>query len=149
ERMRSALDRGEFKAAADEGQMMGPVLGESMNRAASKMVAARKEKAAFVARRTPCLPGESPDRKSGKPRILPGAELESYYPAKSKREGEQGTVVLRVKVDRAGCGESVATVVRSGITPIDEAALSWFETARFAAAWKNGAAVDSDLMFKV
>jgi TonB family protein len=148
-RMRAALERDDFQRAADESQMLPPVLGEALNRAAGNLIESHVDKATFVARRTPCLPGASPNRASGKPRLLPTAELESFYPPRSKRFGVHGTVVLRVKVDRAGCGKQVAIVVGSGVPELDEAALDWFETAQFSAAWQAGGTVQSKMMFKI
>ena len=148
-RMRDALDRGEFQRAADEAQMMSPALSEALNRVAGELVKSHKDKVTFVARRSPCTPGVPPDRNAGRPRIQANEEIESYYPSSAKSAGVQGTVVLRVNVDRAGCARQVGIVVHSGVPELDKAALDWFETARFAAAWRGGGTVDSNMMFKV
>jgi TonB family protein len=148
-RMREAFDRGDFQRAADEAATLPPILGEAMSRTAGSLIKARQDKATFNARRTPCVPGAIPNRTSGKPKIQPTEELESFYPDGPRKAGVQGTAVLRVKVDSAGCGREVALVVRSGVPELDLAALSWFETARFAPAWRDGKAVPANLTFKM
>lgn len=149
QRVREAIDRGEYQRATEEAQMLPPVLAEALNRAAGGLAKPHLDKAVFVARRTPCPPGAPPDHASGKPRIVPSTELESFYPRGPKNLGLQGTTVLRVKVDREGCGKEVAIAVRSGLPELDQAALSWFETAQFAPAWKGGRTIESGMAFKV
>lgn len=148
-RIREALDRGDFKAAAAEARLLPPALGDAIDRAAGRLVESRKGAASFAARRTPCPPAEPSDHRRGYPRIHSSGDLEAFYPARAKNLGEQSTVVLRVRVNRSGCGEQVATVIRSGLPEMDEAALSWFETARFSPAWKAGRTVDSTTLAKV
>ena len=148
-RMREALDRGDFQRAADEAKTLPPVLSEAMNRAAGNLVKARKDKVVFAARRTPCLPVAPVARTMRKAQIQKTEELESFYPEDALLSGIQGTVVLGVNVDVAGCGKDVAVVVRSGVPALDLAALGWFETARFAPAWRDGKPVQSILNFKI
>lgn len=148
-RMREALDRGEFRRAADEAQVMPPALGEALNRAAGKLLKSRGDKAKFIARRTDCQPGVPPDLASGRPKIKPNDLIDSFYPADAKRISVEGTVVLGVRVDGAGCGKQVAILVRSGVPTLDQAALDWVETAQFAPAWQGGRTVPSSIRFKV
>ena len=148
-RMREALDRGEFRRAADEAQMMPPALGEALNRAAGNLIKSRGDKAKFIARRSACQPGVPPDRASGRPKIRPNDLIDSFYPADAKRINVEGTVVLGVRVDSAGCGKQVAILVRSGVPTLDQAALDWVETAQFAPAWQGGRTVPSSIRFKV
>lgn len=148
-RMREAFDRGDFQRAADEAKTLPPVLGEAMSRAAGNLIKARKDHATFIARHTPCVSGAPSDRKSRKPKIQPTEEIESFYPEAARDAGLQGTVVLSVNVDSVGCGQEVALLVRSGVPELDQAALSWFETARFAPAWQDGKAVRANLRFKI
>src|SRR5690349_13416171 len=77
-RMREALDRGDYQRATNEAEMLPPVLGEAMSRVAWSLVELHRDKARFVARRTPCIAGAPPDRASGKAKILPTTELESF-----------------------------------------------------------------------
>jgi len=148
-RMREALDRGDFQRAADEAQVMPAALGEALSRAAGNLIHARRDKAKFIARRSPCPPGAAPDRVSGRPKIVPNDMIETFYPNDAKSIGVEGTVVLSVRVDGAGCGKQVAILVRSGVPTMDQAALDWFETAQFAPAWRGGGAVASSILFKV
>jgi TonB family protein len=60
-----------------------------------------------------------------------------------------GSLVLRAKVDPAGCAKEFAIVVRSAVPTLDAAALEWFETARYSPATRAGRAVDAEHTFKV
>ncbi len=56
------------------------------------------------------------------------------YPPTSKRSGEQGRVVLRVRVDASGTVEAVEVQATSGFARLDEAALAAVRRWRFLPA---------------
>jgi protein TonB len=56
------------------------------------------------------------------------------YPAVSKRAGEQGRVMLRVRVDASGVVEAVELQATSGFPRLDEAALAAVRRWRFVPA---------------
>ncbi|MBP8813779.1 MAG: energy transducer TonB [Laribacter sp.] len=56
------------------------------------------------------------------------------YPASSRRLGEEGRVLLRVRVDRDGRAESVEIDTSSGFARLDEAAVTTVRQWRFAPA---------------
>ncbi len=148
-RMSAALAQGEFGMAAQEAGVMQAELGEALHRAAGRLAKSIRATPEFRPRRTPCMPGAKPDPARASAAITRGEDLESYYPPEAKRRAEQGSLVLRVRVDERGCGTQVAVVVRSGFESIDTAALQWFETARFSAGTRSGRPVVSDLAFKI
>jgi len=148
-RMSAALAQGEFEIAAQEAAAMQAELGEALNRAAGRLGKSVRAERKFRPRKTPCMPGAPPDPARAGAAITRGEDLESYYPPDAKRRGEQGSLVLRVRVDEKGCGTQVAVVVRSGFESIDAAALRWFETARFSAGTRSGRPIVSDLVFKI
>lgn len=60
---------------------------------------------------------------------------ESYYPVSAKREGREGTVVIRAQIDASGCARQATVQVSSGDTDFDRAAVNWtLEAARFEPA---------------
>lgn len=71
------------------------------------------------------------------------------YPERSRENGEQGTVLLRVSVSAAGRAGEVTVAVSSGYPRLDRAAKTTVERWRFAPAKRNGQAVDSVLMVPV
>jgi TonB family protein len=148
-RMSAALEQGEFGLAAREAAAMQTGLGEALNRAAGRLGKSVRAELKFRPRRTPCMPGGTPDPARSGAAITRGEDLDRYYPPDAKRRGEQGSLVLRVRVDEKGCGTQVAVVVRSGSESIDAAALRWFETAKFSAGTRSGRPIVSDLVFKI
>jgi periplasmic protein TonB len=65
------------------------------------------------------------------------------YPAASRRLGEEGKVVLRVRVSAAGAALAVEVKQSSGFTRLDEAARSAVERWRFVPARRGDEAVDA------
>lgn len=63
------------------------------------------------------------------------------YPAVSKRAGEQGRVLLRVRVDAQGQVEKVEVQATSGFARLDEAALSAVRRWRFVPARQGDRAI--------
>lgn len=149
ERMKTALDKGDFKQAGSVADELTDVLTESLNQASSRILKARGSTAHFAPRKTGCVRGAAPDPARRTPKIMQAESIETFYPAEAISRGETGAVVLRTRVDRAGCGRQVAVVVHSGVASLDAAALSWFESAQFAPAMSGGQIVEAELTFKV
>lgn len=148
-RMSGALDQGEFGVAANEARAMQEALDEAMSRTADSFQQLIRSVPDFSARKTPCRPGVPPDPARSAATVDRSVSLETYYPSEAKRRGEQGALILRVRVDEKGCGTQVAVLVRSGFESIDRAALQWFEAARFSPGTRAGRPVVTDLIFKV
>ena len=62
------------------------------------------------------------------------------YPARSRKAGEQGTVMVRVLVDVAGRPAQVSLAASSGHPALDEAALSAVRAAQFRPYSEGGVA---------
>jgi protein TonB len=69
--------------------------------------------------------------------------LEDFWPVDSKRLGEEGTVLVRLKISATGCVTGAAIAGSSGFDMLDAAVLQAFETMEFIPAGVNGAAVES------
>jgi serine protease Do len=69
--------------------------------------------------------------------------LEEYYPASSRRLGEEGMVLVSLKVSSTGCATGAAIVGSSGSALLDDAVLEFYETIEFIPAETNGKAVDA------
>jgi protein TonB len=65
------------------------------------------------------------------------------YPAASKRQGEQGTVVLRVFVTAAGDARHVSLRTSSGFPRLDRTALDTVKSWKFVPAKRDDEAVDA------
>lgn len=68
------------------------------------------------------------------------------YPAMSRRQGEEGKVVLRVRVSTQGAALSVEMKQSSGFTRLDEAARAAVEKWRFVPARQGNEAVESSVL---
>ncbi len=64
------------------------------------------------------------------------------YPAHAKRLGQQGKVILRVRVSAKGLAESVEVQTSSGIESLDNAALEAVKRWRFAPAMRGDEAIE-------
>jgi protein TonB len=68
------------------------------------------------------------------------------YPPMSRRQGEEGKVVLRVRVSAQGASLAVEIKQSSGFTRLDEAARAAVEKWRFIPARQGGEAVESSVL---
>ncbi len=71
------------------------------------------------------------------------------YPLIARRNGEQGTVTLRVLVTRDGLPGSVTLEKTSGSAALDAAALATVKEWRFVPAQQNGLAVDAPVLVPI
>jgi len=147
--MRKALDAGDFAAASELADELIAVLSESRNRATTRIIRARMSTLRYQPRKTACPGGAPATGPNERARFVRGDSIDGFYPALAIRRGEQGAVVMRARIDGSGCARSVAVVVRSGVPSLDDAALQWFETARFSPATSGGTPIDSELTWKV
>jgi len=65
------------------------------------------------------------------------------YPPRSRRNGEEGTVVLRVELSETGAVGAVRVKTSSGFPRLDEAALAAVRSWRCRPARRNGQAVNA------
>jgi len=73
----------------------------------------------------------------------PVPDLEEYYPAQSKRDEEEGVVVITMEVDGAGCPTSFAVTGSSGSDTLDKGALEFSELLSYYPATLDGQPVAS------
>jgi TonB family protein len=148
-RMKASLAKGDFDAAGNQADELVSVFAESRDRAAERIRHASGATPAYRARKTPCEKPASRERGDNRARLIHGEAVESFYPADALRRGEEGSVVLQARIDRYGCATDVAILVHSGVRSLDEAALSWFESARFSPATRNSVPIESELAWKI
>jgi TonB family protein len=148
--LRTALDAGDFETANGRAKALVNGLSEAFSRRSDEIAReTAKRKVEYQDRRSPCVAGSTPASANASPKLADSEPLESVYPRESVQRGEEGVVVLRIKLDANGCARRVAIAVHSGIEAIDKAALQWFETAQFSPATREGKPLESKLLFKI
>ena len=148
--LRAALDAGNFAQANAQAPSLNRALRESLLTANRSVVDQRKEVALqFTPRKGACGAPRSPVAGTQKAKYAGGESIESFYPRSAMERGEEGAVVLRLQISRAGCATAAAVAVHSASPSLDAAALQWFEAAQFTPASRAGRAVASELTLKV
>jgi periplasmic protein TonB len=69
--------------------------------------------------------------------------LEDYWPIESKRLGEEGRVMVSLRVSATGCAVAAAISGSSGSEMLDEAVMQFYETIDFIPAEIDGKAAES------
>ncbi|MGC1521997.1 MAG: TonB family protein [Steroidobacteraceae bacterium] len=69
--------------------------------------------------------------------------LDDFYPTTSRRLGEEGLVLMSLKISSTGCATGAAIVGSSGSALLDDAVLQFYETMEFIPAGMNGKAIDA------
>jgi TonB family protein len=105
-------------------------------------------------RHTPCPPSTPGTSGATFPKFLRSArQLPDMYPVESRRLGEEGTVIVTVRVSETGCVVAKAIAGSSGSGLLDDAVLEWLESVEFLPAEAAGHAVASTarlpVMFKL
>jgi protein TonB len=91
----------------------------------------------FIPHRYPCISSQRPQP--------PG----DFYPAGARRRFEEGSVILRTKMNANGCGLATAIVVSTGSPDLDQAGLETAQFTRFAPATEGGKPIASELTYSV
>ena len=99
---------------------------------------------------TPEMPPPSPPAPAVAPKQAkidappkPHKAIKPDYPKGARQRGEQGDVVLEIRVNAAGIVDRVDVVSPSGFPELDEAAVRAARAARFTPAKSGGSAVAS------
>ena len=99
---------------------------------------------------TPEIPPPSPPAPAVAPKQAkidappkPHKAIKPDYPKGARQRGEQGDVVLEIRVNAAGLVDRVDVVSPSGFPELDEAAVRAARAARFTPAKSGGSAVAS------
>lgn len=93
---------------------------------------------------SPCSPPA--DKTTGKkaPAVARmNRSLEDYWPIESKRLGEEGRVMVSLRVSATGCAVAAAISGSSGSEMLDEAVMQFYETIDFIPAEVDGKAAES------
>ncbi|HLM13068.1 MAG TPA: energy transducer TonB [Reyranella sp.] len=89
-------------------------------------------------------PQQATPAPAAAPRVMSASQLgflvppNTLYPARSRKAGEQGTVMVRVFVDATGRPAQVTLETSSGHSTLDEAALSSVRGAQFRPYTEGG-----------
>jgi len=79
----------------------------------------------------------------------PHKAIKPDYPKGARQRGEQGDVVLEIRVNAAGIVDRVDVVSSCGFPELDEAAVRAARTARFTPAKSGGSPVASTARLKL
>lgn len=103
-------------------------------------------------RSLPCPAPASPDSDGKYPHIAPNADLrplEDFWPKESKQLGEEGVVVVGIRVSATGCVTGSAIIGSSGSDMLDQAVLGYVESIPFVPAAAQGAGIESTVAMPV
>jgi serine protease Do len=106
--------------------------------------------AAYRSRVLPCSP--SADKTSGKKSPIVGrmnSSLEDFWPLESKRLGEEGLVMVSLRISATGCAMAVALAGSSGSEMLDEAVMHFYETIDFIPGEVDGKPVESTVTMPI
>ena len=146
----AALEIGDFARANSLAPALNAALRDSIADATSRLSKERKTaRFLFAPRKTPCGKPVPPAPRQKRAKFVDGETVETFYPQAALKRHEEGSTVLRMRIDRSGCATAVAIVVHSGIRELDAAAVQWFEAARFSPATLASEPVESELDMKV
>ena len=76
----------------------------------------------------------------------PVSQIQPKYPRSAQKRGQEGTVLLSIKVRANGTAGEVMIIESSGYKVLDAAAVKAAEQARYTPATNRGRAVDSELI---
>ena len=105
---------------------------------------------------TPNIPPPAPPAPAVAPKQAkidappkPHKAIKPDYPKGARQRGEQGEVILEIRVNAAGIVDRVDIVSSCGFSELDEAAVRAARTARFTPAKSGGSAVASTARLKL
>ena len=105
---------------------------------------------------TPNIPPPAPPAPAVAPKLAkidappkPHKTIKPDYPKGARQRGEQGEVILEIRVNAAGIVDRVDIVSSCGFSELDEAAVRAARTARFTPAKSGGSPVASTARLKL
>ena len=75
--------------------------------------------------------------------------LEEFWPLDSKRLGEEGLVMVSLRVSATGCAVAAAIAGSSGSAMLDETVMQFYETIDFTPAEIDGKAAEATVLLPV
>jgi serine protease Do len=74
---------------------------------------------------------------------------EEFWPVESKRLGEEGLVIVSLKISATGCATAASIAASSGFDALDDAVLQFYETLEFFPGEVDGKAIESAVSLPV
>lgn len=74
---------------------------------------------------------------------------EEFWPVQSKRLGEEGMVMVSLKISATGCATAASIAGSSGFDALDDAVLQYYETLEFFPGEIDGKAIESTVSLPV
>lgn len=96
----------------------------------------------LLPRTSPCPPAAATTTGTTLPRLADAHSLEEYWPMESKRLGEEGTVVVMLRISASGCATGAAIVGSSGSDMLDGAVRRYIESSSWIPAAADGKPVE-------
>ncbi len=104
----------------------------------------------LLPRTSPCPAAAKTTTGNSSPRFASNPQsLEDFWPAASKRLGEEGTVIAQIQISPAGCVTAMSIAGSSGSSFLDDAVLKYLEFAEFVPAGSNGQPVGSQVSMPI
>ena len=104
----------------------------------------------YQARVAACTPPAS--KTSGKKTVALGRSprsAEDFWALESKRLGEEGLVMVSLKISSTGCATAATIIGSSGFDALDHAVMQFYETLEFLPAEVDGHAIESTVSMPV
>ena len=104
----------------------------------------------YHSRVSPCsAPAEKTSGKKWPGTGRMNRSLEDYWPLESKRLGEEGTVMVSLKISATGCAMAAALAGSSGSPMLDQAVMQFYETIDFVPGEVDGKAIESTVTMPI
>jgi TonB family protein len=101
-----------------------------------------QEPATYIESKGVCVHSPEKSSPSDKPALAKQPHFPAdFYPMAARKASVEGYVILAVQVDAEGCAHKKGLVMSSGSDALDEAALSFIDSAEFLPAQRNGTRV--------
>jgi serine protease Do len=106
----------------------------------------------FSNRVSQCPAAATSTTGTGRPRPATqsnSSSLAAYWPDESKRLGEEGTVMVAVRVSSTGCVTGISIIGHSGSDMLDDTVLKYAESIEFIPSGLDGKPTESQVMLPV
>jgi serine protease Do len=101
-------------------------------------------------RASPCPAPATHTTGTAAPRLASDPErLQDYWPAASRRLGEEGTVIAAIHISTIGCVTGMSIVGFSGSDRLDAAVLKYLESASFTPAGTDGKPTENTVLMPI
>src|SRR4029077_19871448 len=97
-------------------------------------------------------PCPEPVPPSGRDKAVPGrgfANAESFYPAASRRQYFEGSIVIAADISATGCIEKAVVQASSGVAELDAGALELALQGTYVPAGHDNQGVASTMLFRI